>query len=209
MGQNCACKIRAELKEVITCEKTVFKNGAKIYRQFSCDSSWVLFESKNKKKKVLFSLDKELMEYTGKLGFAEWFEYKKSFLVEYHTISGCCDPYEYILFDKITGRKIANLGRQIFGSNDDKYPYFVTIDKDKSNFLTFLNLDTNKIFKINLPKGRIEKTMKITNHLFSETLFEDGGIKNGIFEIAYKYKKNEKDKWLIGKVTVDLKKYSS
>ena len=94
-GQNCNCKTRPELKEIISCEKTFFKNGAKIYRQYSCDSSWVVFESKSKKKKILFSIDdKQLIEYTGKLGFAEWFEYKNSFLVEYHTISGCCDPYE-------------------------------------------------------------------------------------------------------------------
>ncbi len=208
-GQNCNCKNQPELKNNISCEKTVFKNGAKIYRQFSCDSSWVIFESKNKKKKVLFSLKKELIELTGKLGFAEWFEYKKSFLVEYHTISGCCDPYEYILFDKHTGKKIANIGRQLYASEDDKYPYIVSIDKDNSNFLSFLNLETNKIFKINLPKDRIEKTMKITNGHFSETLFEDGEIKNGVFEIQYKYKNAEEDNWLIEKVTVDLKKYGS
>lgn len=205
-GQNCNCKNRPELKEIISCKKTVFKNGAKIYRQYSCDSSWVVFESKSKKKKILESLDKNLIELTGKLGFAEWSEYKNSFLVEYHTISGCCDPYEYILFNKTNGKKIANVGRQLFGSNNNKYPYIVTIDKDKSNFLNFVNLETNKIFKIDIPKGRIEKTLKITNEIFSESLFEEGIIKNGVFEIKYKYKKTEKDKWLIGKVTVDLKK---
>ena len=208
-GQNCKCERKPELNEIITCEKTVFKNGAKVYRQFSCDSSWVVFESKNRKKRILFSLDKDLIELTGKLGFAEWFEYKKSFLVEYHTISGCCDPYEYILFDKATGKKIANIGRQLFASNDDNYPYIISIDKDKSNFLSFLNLETNRIFKISLPKGRIEKTMKINGGFFSETLFEEGEIKNGVFEIQYKYKNVEEDNWLVEKVSVDLKKYGS
>lgn len=208
-GQNCSCETQPGLNEIISCKKTIFKNGAQIYREFTCDSSWVVFESKSKKKKILFSLDKELIELTGKLGFADWIEYKNSFLVEYHTISGCCDPYEYILFDKTNGKKIINIGREIFHSEIDKYPYFVTIDKENSNFLSFLNLETNKIFKINLPKGRIEKTMKIINSHFSETLFENGEIKNGVFEIKYNYKKTEKDKWLIGKVTVDLKKYAN
>jgi hypothetical protein len=208
-GQNCGCKTRPELNEIISCEKTDFKNGAKIYREFTCDSSWVVFESKSKKKKILFSLNKELLELTGKLGFVDWTEYQNSFLIEYHTISGCCDPYEFILFDKTNGKKISNIGREIFHSDNDKYPYFVTIDKENSNSLSFLNLETNKIFKINLPKGRIEKTLKITNGHFLETLFEDGKIKNGFFEIKYKYKKTEKDKWLFGKVTVDLKKYAS
>lgn len=208
-GQVCSCKTQPNLNEIISCEKTILKNGAKIYRQFNCDSSWVIFESKNKNKKVLFSLDKDLIEYTGRLGFAEWTEYKNSFLVEYHTVSGCCDPYEYILYDKNNGKKLADIGREIYKSKIEKYPFFVTIDKVNSNYLTFLNLNTNKVFKINLPKDRIEKTMKITNGIFAETLFENGEIKDGFFEIKYKYKTSENDKWLIGKITVDLKKYVS
>jgi hypothetical protein len=209
LGQICTCKTQPNLNEIISCEKTILKNGAKIYREFSCDSSWVIFESKNRKKKVLFSLDKDLMVYTGRLGFAGWTEYKNSFLVEYHAISGCCDPYEYILFDKNNGQKIAEIGRKIFHSKNNKYPFFVGIDKDNSNYLSFLNLETNKVFIINLPKDRIEKTLKITNGIFAETLFENGEIKNGVFEIKYKYKTSEKDKWLNGKITVDLKKYVS
>lgn len=208
LGQNCICKTRPILNEIISCEKTFLKNGAKIYREFNCDSSWVTFESKNKKKKILFSLDKQLIELTGRLGFANWKEHKNSFIVEYHTISGCCDPCEFKMFDKTNGKKIAELGREIFYSENQKYPYFVTIDKDNSNFLSFINLNTNKIFKIDLPKDRIEKTMKIINGHFSETLFENGGIKNGIFEIKYKYRNSEKvEKWLFDKITVDLKKH--
>ena len=147
------------------------------------------------------------MEYTGRLGFAEWREYKNSFIVEYHNISGCCEPYEYILYDKNNGKKIANLGREIYRSEIKKYPYFVTIDKDKSNFLSFLNLETNKIFKINLSKDKTKKTLLLTNEIFPEVLFENEKIKNGVFEIQYKYKTTEKGKWLIEKVRVDLKKH--
>jgi hypothetical protein len=49
LGRNCSCKTQPELNEIISCKKTLFKNGAKIYRQFNCDSSWVVFENKNKK----------------------------------------------------------------------------------------------------------------------------------------------------------------
>ncbi|WP_157510455.1 hypothetical protein [Flavobacterium frigidarium] len=210
LGQNCICITRPELNEIISCEKTIFKNGAKIYREFNCDSSWVIFESESKKKKILFSLDKDLIELTGRLGFANWIEYKNSFIVEYHNVSGCCDPYEFKLFDKTSGKKIAELGREIYHSENQKYPYFVTIDNKNSNFLSFLNLNTNKIFKINLPNGKIENTLKITNGIFSETLFDEGQIINGVFEIKYKYMENGKDKkWLFGKITVDLKKYVS
>lgn len=62
LSQNCKCKSNPILNEIITCKKTIFKNGAKIYRQFNCDSSWVVFESKYKKKKILDALQGELIE---------------------------------------------------------------------------------------------------------------------------------------------------
>ncbi|WP_344823988.1 hypothetical protein [Chryseobacterium ginsenosidimutans] len=209
LAQNCSCATTPNLNEIISCEKTTFKNGAKIYRQFDCNSSWLIFEDKNKKKKTLFSLDKELIELTEKLDFVSWTEYRKSFLIENRLISGCCDPSEFILFDKNNGEKISDLGREIFHSQTDQFPFFVSIDSENSDYLTFLNLDTNKIFKINLPKNRIKKTLEVTSELFIETLFEEGQIINGVFEIKYKYKKTEKDKWHIEKVFVDLKKHIS
>ncbi|MBF4484109.1 MULTISPECIES: hypothetical protein [unclassified Flavobacterium] len=205
-AQNCSCKERPQLNEIISCEKTTFKNGAKIYYQFNCDSSWLVFESKTKEKKKLFSLDKSLIELTGRLGYLSWAEYNNTFIIENRLVSGCCDPSEFVLFDKNNGKKIANLGREIYHSNIKKYPYFVTIDSKESNFLNFFNLSTNKLFKINLPKGRIEKTLKITTEIFFESLFEEGEIKNGIFEIEYRYKTRHNGKWLIGEIKVDLNK---
>lgn len=205
-SQNCGCKTQPELKDVISCEKTIFKNGAKLYWEYNCDSSWVIFESKGKNKKVLFSLPDELMGYTGRLGFAVWTEYKNSFVVEYHTISGCCEPYEYLLYNIDNGEQIANIGRYLFRSEIKKYPFFVTIEAKNFNYLSFLNLETNKIFKINFPKNRIVNTLKFTNNLFAEVLFENGNLKNGIFQINYKYKNSEKDNWHIAKITVDLNK---
>lgn len=209
LAQNCYCCKQPQLNEIISCKKTILKNGAKIYRQFNCDSSWIVFENKATKKKILFSLHKELIDLTERLGYSSWTEYKKAFIIENRLVSGCCDPPEFILFNKNNGKKIAEIGREVYHSKIEKYPYFISIDKEKSNFLSFLNLDTNKIFRINLPKGRIKKTLKYTNSIFSEYLFEKGEIKNGIFEIKYKYKNTEKDNWLVGKVIVDLNKHNS
>jgi len=206
-AQNCSCKERPQLNEIISCEKTTFKNGAKIYYQFNCDSSWLVFESKTKEKKKLFSLDKDLIELTGRLGYTSWAEYNNTFIIENRLVSGCCDPSEFVLFNKNNGKKIANLGREIYHSDIKKYPYFVTIDSEKSDFVSFLNLSSNKIFKISLPKGRIDKTLKIINGTYAEALFEEGKIKNGTFDIKYKYKTKDNGKWLIGDIKVDLNKH--
>lgn len=105
-AQNCSCKKKNQLNEIISCEKTIFKNGAKIYRQFNCDSSWLVFENKAKKKKILFSLDKDLIELTGRLGYTGCIEYGNTFMIENRLVSGCCDPSEFVLFNKNNGKKL-------------------------------------------------------------------------------------------------------
>jgi hypothetical protein len=51
-SENCNCEENKELKDYISCKETVFRNGAKIYRQFNCDSSWLVFENKKIKKNI-------------------------------------------------------------------------------------------------------------------------------------------------------------
>lgn len=212
MGQNCGCKSQPELNEIISCKKTIFKNGAKIYRQFNCDSSWVVFKNKNKKKQILYTLN-GLVELSERLGYVNWFEYKNTFLIQNNVISGCCDPPEYILFDKENGILKKEIGPILFYSENLKFPIVVSLDINSNDFLNFINLDTNKNFKIKLPKGRIDKTLQISGEMFPEHLFDDGQIENGIFEIQYRYKikegENEDDNWIEEKITVDLRKYVS
>ena len=50
--ENCNCEENPELSDYISCKETVFSNGAKIYRQFNCDSSWLVFENKKVKKTI-------------------------------------------------------------------------------------------------------------------------------------------------------------
>src|SRR5688572_19044621 len=89
-GQNCSCKEEPDLKEIISCRKTVFSNGAKLYRQFNCDSSWLTFESKQGRKTILYSLEAPLVNYTNRLGYQFVTENKSSFLIMNRLISGCC-----------------------------------------------------------------------------------------------------------------------
>jgi hypothetical protein len=48
------------------------------------------------------------MEFTTRLGYIQWTEYKNSFLIENSKASGCCDPHEYILYSKETGKRLLN-----------------------------------------------------------------------------------------------------
>lgn len=208
LSQVCSCKSKPLLDEVISCEKKVFKNGAQVYRQFNCDSSWVVFKGKGKKEKILYVLN-DLVELSERLGYVNWTEYNTTFLIENRLISGCCDPSDFILFDKGTGDLKTDLGPLIFYSEDMKYPYVVSLDEDY-NSLSLLNINTNKEFKYELPKGVVDKTMEIGNELFPEHLFYDEAINDGVFEVQFRYKLKdegeENDNWITEKITVDLKK---
>lgn len=145
------------------------------------------------------------------MGYVNWIEYKNTFLIQNNLISGCCDPPEYILFYKKNGVLKKEIGRIIFYSENLKFPYVVTLDSKNNGFLIFFNLDSGKSFKIKLPKGRIDKTMQISGEMFPEHLFYEGQIKNGVFDIQYRYQIIEGDKvednWINEKITVDLRKH--
>ena len=103
LGQQCYCQKKPDLNEIISCNKTIFKNGCELYREFNCDSSWLTFKNTKGQKKILFTLS-EIVELTDRLGYVNWTEYKNTFLVQNNVISGCCDPPEFILFYKNTGK---------------------------------------------------------------------------------------------------------
>ncbi|MDI9309012.1 MAG: hypothetical protein QM535_02255 [Limnohabitans sp.] len=206
-AQNCNCKSNPQLNEIITCKKTIFKNGAKLYRQFNCDSSWVVFEYKNKKR-ILDSLDKELIDLTGRLGFSNWEEYKNTFLVTYRNISGCCYPNNDFLYNKTNGKKIIDFGMEILSNEENNSGYTVYLDTENFNVLYIVNLTKGFYFEKKLPQQFIKKTLDIADIPQSDPrqLIEFIDIKNGLFTFKYNYKIKKNGKWLIGLSKVDLKK---
>jgi len=101
-GQQCGCSKNAGLKNLISCKPTQFQNGAKIFWEYDCNTSLITFQNGNIKKKI-FKLEKNFLELSGRLGYRNWKEYKKAFLIENSVVSGCCQPGEYILYDKKNG----------------------------------------------------------------------------------------------------------
>ncbi len=217
-SQQCNCDQNPELKETISCRALHLKNHAKIYWQYNCDSSWLVFENR-RKKEILYSLEAGLIGYTEKLGYSYAAEYKSTFLIRNNVISGCCDPSEFILFDKENGKEKINMGRLIFYSEVSNHPIVVYFEnsnyqpfngsKIDHNNLTLRNINNNKIYKIKLPKGRIQTTIKLSGEMFPEHLIDQAEIINNNLIIKYRFKtKVTGDGWLIGKIVIDLSKYS-
>jgi hypothetical protein len=203
--ENCNCEENPELKDYISCKETVFSNGAKIYRQFNCDSSWLVFENK-KIKKNIYSLEKELIDLTHRLGYVGWVEYEKSILIADRLWSGSGSPFEYHLFDKETGEKNIDLGQPIYFNEEQINSYFISLDTIQSKIRIY-DLDTRKsaFFPFNLSK--INSSKELGYFLaFPEELFSGGEIKNNIFKIEYSYRIKGKEDELSEQILIDLNK---
>lgn len=217
-GQNCNCDSDTLLKDLIFCKPINFDNKAKLFWSYNCDSSWLTFENDKKQQKSIFSLDKELIELTNRLGYVSFEEFKTTFLVTNKVISGCCDPNDYYLYDKYSGDLVKYLGRAIFVGDDQYSPFILSVTnsgyKDNPqidyNSLTIYNINTRKEFKIPLTKNDIKLGMKNNRFMFPEDVFEIENIENDILTIKY-----HTDKYIRGMplkyktITIDFNKYSS
>jgi len=204
--KNCNCEENPELKDYISCEEAVFSNGAKIYRQFNCDSSWLVFENK-KIKKNIYSLEKEMIEYTHKLGYVEWYEYEISILFAERLASGTSAPYNFVVINKENGEIIKELGRELYRSDTKDFPIFVSIDANNPTSINFYNFRSNKSYKFPFINKKFQKTLLFDVYeLHPEELFENGSIVNGIFKIKYSYKLKENDDFKYEELIIDLNK---
>lgn len=215
--ENCRCDSFPNLNEYISCEPIYFNNKSKLVRNFNCDSSWLTFENAQGNRVQLYSLNKELVGLTHKLGYIGFTEYKTAFLVENRTASGCCQPNDYYLHDKSTGKLIKYLGRAVYVSEEKNLPFLISLtnsnyDNDASgsdyNSLTIYNLDTKKEFKVSVPIGDIKKGMDNNMAMYPEDLIETEVAGRGIVLIKYYTHKYEEDKPVKYKmVKIDLNKY--
>lgn len=187
--QQCGCAKNPELKEVISCKPQVLKNNAKIYWQYNCDSSWLIFQYKNIKKKI-FSLDKELIGLTTRLGYCNIKEYKSSFLAEYRIISGCCKSPEYILHNKNNAEIIGRLGSFLYQSKTKDHSPFILTLKSYTSIL-FTDLNTNKISTYHIKEGLLEKIMVQNNFLTTDEIFEEIQMKDNTILLKYKILNNK------------------
>lgn len=165
--KNCGCKSNPDVTEFISCDTIRFKNDAMLYRQFNCDSSWLTFESKSGIKRVLYSLDKPLIELTERLGYQFVKEYKTSLLFENRQASGGGFPVNFELIDKDDGKVIKDFGTIIHYSDLDSNNYVLYLSSELDT-VTYYNIPTQTEFKYPIPKGRLRKTVMEASQIFAE-----------------------------------------
>lgn len=203
--KNCGCKSKPDLTEFISCDTITFQNGAMLYRQFNCDSSWLTFESKSGLKSVLYSLDKPLIELTERLGYIFEKEYQSSLLFINKKASGGGFPVDFELVSKDSGQVLKEFGTIIFHSDDSLNNFVLYLSSDSLDTLSLYSVDQNKDFNFSIPKGRLWKTVRETSQMFPEFLFEEPTIDKSILTLTYKYLvSNSPEKWDTDKIQIDL-----
>ncbi|WP_379963714.1 hypothetical protein [Epilithonimonas sp. UC225_85] len=203
-SQNCNCESKPELKKIISCKKEKFSNGSTLSWQFDCNSSRLIFQN-GKIKKTIFVLESDLMDFTGRLGYSNWKEYNTTFLIENRPVSGCCDPSEFILFDKNSGNIVKELGTYLYQYNKrEDRKFIITLSGFDTIYVT--DLLTTKIKKIKITSGRLENTLKNTKFLFANELFQEPVVTNRFVVLKYKYKNSKHDNWKVSTIKIDLNK---
>jgi hypothetical protein len=167
-SQTCFCEKDSSLTEKISCKPIIFKNSAKIYNQFNCDSSWIEFDN-NGSKNYLGSIELHFVK-----------EYKNTFLMV-ADLPGCCTPPPFNLYNKYNGELIND-----FYLIDIVNQYGLSIDADGFEQLILYNFDNQTEKKIPLPKKVIYNTLRNSNVTNPEYLFEQLKIINNTMIIKYK-----------------------
>lgn len=205
LGQNnCDCESNPEYKSFISCDTIIFDNGATLYRQFNCDSSWLTFETSRLTKKVLFSLSKDLIDLTPRLGYQFVKEYSKVVLFEKRQASGGGYPINYVLIKKDTGEIFKELGPILFYSEKLTNEIIVTLINDSIPLLSFYNIKTDIIKNYPVSDKENDMTIFMSNEMFPENHFSNALMTENEFEIDYSFKKTDSKDWHKSKIIIEL-----
>lgn len=202
-GQSCYCKDNKELSSIINCEKYYFSNGNSINWTYDCNGSYLIFENKVGSK-ILFDLEKELIDFTGRLGYTYWQEFKDYFIITNKLSSGS-QPAEYILFDKNSGKKIKELGNELIQNED--YIFFVNFYGDDFYMILF-DKNLNQLKQQKLPAEIINKSVENSNPLYLIEIFDSSMLNDEKIVLELKNsKENNKEENLKLEFSIDsLKK---
>jgi hypothetical protein len=212
-AQRCSCEADSlEEDEVfMTCDTTSFDNGALLYWNYDCDSAWLNFQYQGNTISI-FSLETELRDYAGRLGYYYFVEYDSFFMGFYSTISGCCAPDIYFLHNKYTGEVSKAFSEAIFISTERNFPYMVSFNlfkdsaaKDYSSLL-LTNFITGQQALVPLTGHDIVKATRNNEVLYDEELFTDAvHSEQSITLIYYPKNPNKKKSPKQKSIVIDLK----
>jgi len=202
---NCGCDSIPLYNSIVSCDTIKFDNGAKLYRQFNCDSMWLTIENADRNKRILYSLKGEMIELTPRLGYQFIKEYSNTILFMNRQSSGGGVPMNYELINKENGEIFKKIGSLLYYTKDNSHETVVTLKNDSIPLLVFFNIKTGitKEFPINNEVNGMTKF--ISNEMFPENRFRNARLESNLFKIECRYKNTNNEKsWHKKEITVQL-----
>ncbi|MFC6860370.1 hypothetical protein ACFQHQ_13325 [Zunongwangia atlantica 22II14-10F7] len=182
---SCGCnKKKATRENKYKCDTTLFSNGAKLYWQRNCDSTWLTFE--NKEKLILKSCEKIDVYECQRTGLDFLKEYPNYLLFQYKWISGCCTPPDIILIDKETGNEIKRINNDQFVWGDVHENYVLFFSDTTYTHLIYLNNETDKAYDLHFDNKQVKKSVIKNNVLQLNDLFNNFIVSRNNFKFDYK-----------------------
>lgn len=204
-AQNCACESDEYPNDFFSCDTILFDNKAKLCWHYSCDSVWLTFENAGINRSI-YSLEKEMRDYAGRIGYMDFMEYNSVFLAEKKPISGCCYPMEYDVYDKSTGKLTEQLGSLVHYSENRDFPIVVSLENKPSPKLKITNLESSKHYFYVLPKDEIKLLLSEADPIFPNDIFDKIEQQSNLLILSYTIRKTNTPA-VTKTITLDLKTY--
>jgi hypothetical protein len=208
-GQNCFCDKDTIPNDFFHCDTTTFDNKAFLHWNYNCDSTWLTFEKPPAIKTIIYSLGKDMRDMVGRIGYVGFIEYNNSFIAMNKSVSACCFPLDYYLYNKTNGQLKTELGSLLYYSENRKYPITVgvTAKKDNTRYeLKITNIDSHKEYYLELPRNEFDLALKNNDSLYLLDIFDESIVKDNHLFIKY-YLTKDKIDTAARTITIDLNKY--
>lgn len=189
-GQNVKCGCDTFIEESkYKCDTMYFSDGAMLYWQYDCDSTWLTFE--NKEKIILKTCEAESVFGCNRTGLNFIKEYNNYLFFIHEWISGCCVSPDLVFLSKENGQEIKRVKSEYFiwGSIDDDFALYFS----DSTYMDLVYLN-----QINLEETHIKFKDEEVNQSINENninqlsdLFKD--VKKEENQIVFKFKNREGD----------------
>ncbi len=178
--KQCSCTIDKSISEsgVSNCQTTRLSDGSSLYYQFNCDSVWLTLNNKLNRKRVIYVLKgedyKDLCGYNFRLGYQLAKEYKKYLL--FRSGCGANGPCNFILIDKLTGKKVKEFGELIYNHQGmgHFYKFVIYFTSDRLNRLAIHYLDSGK--KYFIPVNPVHFNNAIPEYTFDDVTIQQSKL---------------------------------
>ncbi|MGB1248038.1 MAG: hypothetical protein ACPG4Z_04075 [Chitinophagales bacterium] len=166
-------------------DTTQLSNGAVLYYNWNCDSTWLIFS--NKKEQVILKscFDSDPI-MCSRLGLNYIKEYPNYLLFTHEWISGCCTPHDLVFIDKESGKEKERITNALFVWGDTDKDYSLFFSDSTYTSLIYLNHKSDQKFIYQFEEGKVFNSVKKHSVLQISNLFDNFRNENEYFLFDFK-----------------------